>query len=681
MKIRPVKVLLLVTGLFLAVSLLGGSVIWSILGLANDLTIEGQANVVRPDKHGAETGWPAYGGDKKGSRFSANQQINPGNVQNLEVAWIHRTGAFDGRENAAGRAAFQTTPILVDDKLIFCTQFQDVIALDPATGDEIWRFDPEIPTDGRPANQFTCRGVSHWQDTGQDETAGTAACRSRVFVGTVDSRLIALDTGTGLRCAGFGENGQVKIEADIALRWPGEFQITSAPAIVGDIVVTGTAIGDNLRTKAPLGTVYAFDARTGEPKWSFDPIPRNPEDPARASWAGASADTTGHANVWSTISVDEERQMVFLPTSSPSPDYYGGNRVGDNRYANSVVALDANTGAVKWHFQTVHHDVWDYDVPAQPGLYEVWRDGKTHDVVAQVTKTGLVFVLDRDTGEPFLPVEERAVPQGGVAGEVLSPTQPFPAITPPVVPNRAHPSDAFGITLWDKLACSNQIASLRQEGLYTPPSLEGTFAYPFSGGGANWGSAAFDPTRNLLVVNMSNMGSFVKLYERSQEDRPLDAIEDGAEFAPMEGGPYAMRRAELLSPLGLPCTAPPWGVIAGVNLDTGEIVWRQTLGTTEDLAPGGLALKLGTPNFGGPIVTASGLIFIGAAMDDYLRALDVATGRELWKGRLPAGGQATPMTYEYAGRQYVVIAAGGHSRVGTRRGDTVVAFALPTDRK
>lgn len=680
MKIRPVKVLLLIAGLFLAVSVLGGSVIWSILGIADDLAIEGQANIVRPGNHSAVAGWSAYGGDKKGTRFSTAIQINPENVHNLEVAWVHKTGAFDGRENAAGRAAFQATPILVEDKLVFCTQFQDVIALDPATGDEIWRFDPEIPTDGRPANQFTCRGVSHWQDNGQEQAAGTgAACTSRVFVGTVDSRLIALDTGTGLPCSGFGENGQVKIEADIALRWPGEFQITSAPAIVGDTIVTGTAIGDNLRTKAPLGTVYAFDVRTGAPKWSFDPIPRNPADPARASWAGTSADTTGHANVWSTISVDVERQMVFLPTSSPSPDYYGGNRVGDNRYANSVVALDANTGSVKWHFQTVHHDVWDYDVPAQPGLYEVWRDGKAHDVVAQVTKTGLVFVLDRDTGEPFLPIEERAVPQEGVAGEVLSPTQPFPVITPPVVPNRADPDDAFGITLWDKMACSNQIASLRQEGLYTPPSLEGTFAYPFSGGGANWGSTAFDPTRNLLVVNMSNMGSFVKLYERSQDDQSLDAIEDGAEFAPMEGGPYAMRRAELLSPLGLPCTAPPWGVIAGVNLDTGEIVWRQTLGTTEDLAPGGLALKLGTPNFGGPIVTASGLIFIGAAMDDYLRALDVATGRELWKGRLPAGGQATPMTYEYAGRQYLVIAAGGHSRVGTLRGDTVVAFALPMD--
>lgn len=680
MKIRPVKVLLLIAGLFLSVSVLGGSVIWSILGIADDLTIEGRANIVRPGNHTAVAGWPAYGGDKKGTRFSTAIQISPENVRNLEIAWIHNTGAFDGRENAAGRAAFQTTPILVDDKLIFCTQFQDVIALNPATGDEIWRFDPEIPTGGRPANQFTCRGVSHWQDNGQEQAAGTAAaCTTRVFFGTVDSRLIALDTGTGLPCAGFGENGQVKIEADIALRWPGEFQITSAPAIVGDTIVTGTAIGDNLRTKAPLGTVYAFDVRTGAPKWSFDPIPRDPADPARASWAGTSADTTGHANVWSTISVDVERQMVFLPTSSPSPDYYGGNRVGDNHYANSVVALDANTGAVKWHFQTVHHDVWDYDVPAQPGLYEVWRDGKAHDVVAQVTKTGLVFVLDRDTGEPFLPIEERAVPQGSVAGEVLSPTQPFPVITPPVVPNRANPDDAFGITLWDKMACSNQIASLRQEGLYTPPSLEGTFAYPFSGGGANWGSTAFDPTRNLLVVNMSNMGSFVKLYERSQDDQSLDAIEDGAEFAPMEGGPYAMRRAELLSPLGLPCTAPPWGVLAGINLDTGEIVWRQTLGTTEDLAPGGLALKLGTPNFGGPIVTASGLIFIGAAMDDYLRALDVATGKELWKGRLPAGGQATPMTYEYAGRQYVVIAAGGHSRVGTRRGDTVVAFALPMD--
>lgn len=674
MKITPKRLVALTLLGIAGISFLGGSAFWAMLGLTEDLNIEGRAERVRTADSRIGTGWPAYGGDKQGTRFSGAAQITPANVSALQVAWTFKTGAFGGREQARGRAAFEATPILIGDKLVFCTQFNDVIALNPGTGAELWRYDPEVPLGDRPANQFTCRGVSVWHDATAD---AAAPCATRLFMGTVESRLIALDAKTGTPCPDFGNNGQVDIKASIELRWPGEFQITSAPAVVGDTVVTGTAIGDNLRTKAPLGTVHAFDARTGSPKWTFDPIPRDPQDPARESWGGTSADTTGHANVWSTIAVDEARQMVFLPTSSPSPDYYGGNRVGDNRYANSVVALDAATGAVRWHFQTVHHDVWDYDVPAQPGLYRVWRDGAAHDVVAQVTKTGLVFVLDRDTGEPFLPIEERAVPQGGVAGETLSPTQPFPVDTPPLVPNQLDPADAFGVTLWDKLACRNSLASLRADGLYTPPTLEGSLAYPFSGGGANWGSAAFDPSRNLLVVNLNNVASFVKLYPKSDDGDRLGAIEDGAEFAPMEDAPYTMRRKELLSPLGLPCSPPPWGVIAGVDLATGAIVWRQTLGTTEDLAPGGIALDFGTPALGGPIVTVSGLIFIAATLDDYLRALDVETGEELWKGRLPAGGQATPMTYEFEGRQYVVIAAGGHSRAGTRLGDHVLAFSLP----
>lgn len=671
--IRSVVVLIVV---MLAVSLLGGSAIWSILGLSKGLTIDGRAEVVRAVPNGAGEGWAAYGGDKMGTRFTNASQITPDNVEDLDIAWVFRTGALVGRDDARKRAAFEATPILVEDQLVFCTQFNEIFSLDPGTGEENWRYDPGVALDGRPANQFTCRGLSYWRDE-SEEVAET--CRSRLFMGTVDSRLIALDARTGERCSGFGNDGEVRIEPSLKLRWPGEFQITSAPAIVGDTVVTGSAISDNLRTNAPLGTVHGFDARSGELKWRFNPVPRARDDPARASWAGDSADRTGHANVWSTMSVDETRGLIFLPTSSASPDYYGGNRVGDNLYANSVVALNGETGEMVWHFQTVHHDVWDYDLPAQPGLYQVWRDGEAHDVVAQVAKTGLVFVLDRDTGEPFLPIEERAVPQGGVAGEVLSPTQPFPVKPEPIVPSAVSPGRAFGITLWDKMACAGKIRSLRREGLYTPPSLQGTLAYPFTGGGGNWGSAAYDPTRNLLVVNMSNIGAFAQLIEKQGDEVKRDAIMDGEETAPMEGAPYSLARGPLLSPLGLPCTPPPWGVLAGIDLENGDIVWRQTHGTTQDLAPGGLALKLGTPTFGGPIITSSGLIFIGAAMDDYLRAFNVETGEELWKGRLPAGGQATPMTYEYEGRQFVVIAAGGHSASGTRQGDYVLAFALPEE--
>lgn len=657
------RIVLVAVLALLAISVLGGSAIWSALGLAKDLTIDGRAEIVRQDAGGLGQGWSEYGGDKGGNRFVSADQINRTNVENLEIAWTHQSGAITGlAEDDLKRTALQTTPILVEGSLVFCTQMNQVIALDPGTGTEKWRYDPKVKADRRPANQYTCRGVSYWRDP---KASDGELCASRIFTGTVDARIIALDAKTGQPCLGFGKDGTVQVEPSVSLRWPGEFQITSAPAIVGELVVTGTSIGDNLRTDAPKGTVFAFDARTGATRWTFDPLSGSPQIRG------------GHANVWSTIAVDEARGLVFLPTSSASPDYYGGNRRGDDLYANSVVALNAADGSLKWHFQTVHHDVWDYDLPAQPGLYQVWRNGRTHDVVAQVTKTGLVFVLDRDTGKPFLPVEERAVPQGGEKGEFLSKTQPFPTLTPPVVPSWVDPSDAFGVSLWDKWACGMKLRNLRADGLFTPPTIRGTLSLPFTGGGANWGSAAYDPHRNLLVINMNNVGQFIQLHPQVENREQVKSISHDDEFSPMEGAPYAMTRAPLLSSLGLPCTPPPWGVLAGIDLDSGEIVWRQTIGTTEDLAPGGLALKLGTPALGGPIVTGGGLIFIGATLDDYLRAFDVETGKELWKGRLPAGGQATPMSYVWQGRQYVVIAAGGHARAGSRLGDYVIAFALP----
>ncbi|MEM7740492.1 MAG: pyrroloquinoline quinone-dependent dehydrogenase, partial [Pseudomonadota bacterium] len=651
---RSISFLTVVFALFVAVSFLGGSAFWIMLGVWDDLSIDGRAEVVTTPPPELGESWRVYGGDAKGTRYAKADQITPANVGELEVVWSIRTGALDGRESVGRRSAFETTPILIGDQLIFCTQFTEVISVDPATGEELWRFDPEVGLERNPANQYTCRGVSYWVD---GLGARSEQCSTRIFVGTVDSRLIALDAKTGTPCTAFGDGGAIKVEPNMPLRWPGEYQITSAPAIIDDLVITGSAISDNLRTDAPTGTVHAFDARTGALRWRFNPIPQIPDDPAWSSWADGSAARTGHTNVWSTIAVDHERGLVFLPTSSPSPDYYGGNRVGDNRYANSLVALRAATGEVVWHFQAVHHDVWDYDLPAQPGLYQVTRDGKIHDVVAQITKMGLIFVLDRETGEPFLPIEERPVPQDAAHGEVLSPTQPFPAQTPPLVPTQLDPSDAFGVTLWDKRACASKIRKLRRDGLYTPPVEEGTLAYPFQGGGGNWGSAAFDPARNLLVVNMSNLGGFVELTPKEGERPTAQFIADDAEFAPMEGAPYTMRRSPLLSPLGLPCTPPPWGILAGVDLSTGEIVWRQVHGTTEDLTDGLVALKTGTPTFGGPIITSAGLVFIGAAMDNYLRAFDVETGEELWKGRLPAGAQATPMTYTYQGQQYVVIAA------------------------
>lgn len=617
----------------------------------------------------AEPGWDYYGADPGGTRYSAADEITPSNVKDLVRAWTYRTG--HAAPTMPGRRKFEATPILAEGKLVLCSPFNVVIALDPETGAELWRRDPKVDMGQRPANKYTCRGVAFWRDP---EAAG-GHCTSRILTGTNDYRLLALDLADGRPCDGFGENGEVRIDPEFELVWPGEFQITSPPVIVGDTVVVGSAISDNVSVKAPKGTVRAFDVRTGAPKWSFDPIPR---DGTAASLGWPSAPVEGHANVWAPMSADPGRGLIFLPTSSPSPDFFGGLRPGDNRYANSVVALDAATGAVRWSFQTVHHDVWDYDVPSNPLLAAIRKDGEVRDAVIQTTKTGLVFTLDRDTGEPLFPVEERAVPQGGVPGEALSPTQPFPSAPRPLTPSTIAPEDAYGLTSFDRSRCAKTIAGLRADGLFTPPTIEGTIFYPFTGGGANWGGAAFDPLSNRLYVNTSSAMHRLALVPRAETDEDWHDLPEG-EQAPMRGAPYAMQRQTILGPFGLPCNPPPWGVLHAIDMSDGSVVWETILGTTEELAPLGIALATGTPNVGGPLVTKGGLVFIGAAMDSYLRAFDAGAGAELWSGKLPAGGQATPMTYVFEGRQYVVIAAGGHGDMDTRTGDYVIAYALPRD--
>ena len=656
-------VLLVAAGLFFSGSLPG------VIFGADSMNIDGVA--VRSDRPVSQdrSGWTHYGGDAGGSRYSSATQITRENVRSLKKAWEYHTGDADRPEEQRGSSATEGTPILVEDSLIFCTPFNEIIALDPASGEEKWRFNSEINLEQRPANQFVCRGVAYWRGA-----RGGGACATRILMGTNDGRLVAIDAKTGAACDGFGEGGAIAIDPGMDLLWPGEFQFTSPPVVLGDTVVVGSSISDNARVVAPSGVVRAYDVRTGAPKWTFDPIPRSADAANAADWEGASPPQEGHANVWAPMAVDEARGLVFLPTSSPSPDFYGGLRPGDNRYANSVVALNGETGEVAWAFQTVHHDVWDYDLPAQPGLYTVWIDGNARDVVAQAAKTGLVFVLDRDSGEPVLPVTETPVLQDGAPGEVLSLTQPMPSI-PPVVPNRVSPDDAFGLTWFDRRACRQAIANARAEGLYTPPSVQGTLVYPANLGGANWGGTAYDEERNLLVVNMSNIAHLVRLIPADEVAAATEVFHD-SEIAPQTGAPFGMQRDPFLSPLGLPCTPPPWGVIAGIDIAAGEIVWRKRFGTTRDIAAG-LAVPLGVPNVGGPVVTAGDLVFIGAAMDNYLRAFDVDTGNELWKGRLPAGGQATPMTYEHNGKQYVVIYAGGQARMGTKIGDSLVAFALP----
>jgi len=635
------------------------------LGGAHSLDVTGHARMHGGVAKLPGSGWSHYGNDPGGHRFSAAAQITADNVHELVVAWQSSTGDMPSRAAVMGQSITEGTPILVDGRLIVCTPFNEVIALHPGSGQEQWRFDARINPGQQPANRFICRGVAHWRD--HDSTAG---CSSRILMGTNDGRLIAIDAQDGTACSEFGDGGQVVLDVGMELDWPGEFQITSPPVVVAGMVIVGSAIADNVRVTAPHGTVRAFDARTGQFRWGFDPIPRTAGNP---EWRGAQPPTEGHANAWAPMSADPERGLLFVPTSSPSPDFFGGLRPGDNRHANSVVALDVQTGEVRWAYQIVHHDVWDYDLPAQPGLYSVWRDGRFHDVVAQVTKTGHVFVLDRDTGVPFLPVREMPVPASDIEGEVLSPTQPIPEAPPQLVPSRIDPDQAFGLTWLDKRACRQQIAGLRAEGLYTPPSLRGTLFHPFTGGGANWGGAAYDPRRNLLIVNMSNLAHVVQLLPGDAYESARAVFHD-QDVEPMRGTPYADRRAVLVSPLRLPCNPPPWGIIAAVDLDSGDIVWRRTLGTTEDLAA--IPLKVGTPTFGGPIATSGDVIFIASTMDYYLRALSTVTGVELWRGRLPTSGNATPMTYMFEGRQYVVIYAGGSSRTGVPLDDELIAFAL-----
>lgn len=646
------------------VSVLGGSMIWHLLGVRGT-DIEGVAPLTnRPiGTFGIADGWAHYGGDPGGHRYSPASQIDIENVAGLNKVWEYRTGDLTDKASHIGWSAAEATPILVEDSLVFCTPFNEVIALDPATGVQRWRFDPEIDLAQYPANQFVCRGVTYWRHADHSE-----ACSVRIFMGTNDGRLIAIDASTGKPCAEFGHRGEVWIDPGMELVWPGEFQMTSPPVTVGDTLVVGSSISDGVRAAAPVGSVRAFDARTGEPRWSWDPIPRSSEAHASSTWLGSQPPAEGRANAWAPLSADEQRGLVFVPTSSASPDFYGGSRPGDNRHTNSVVALEAHTGQVRWSFQIVHHDIWDYDLPAQPGLYSVWQQGRVRDVVVQATKTGHVFVLDRDTGEPFLPIEERPVPQSAAPGEWLSPTQPFPVATPPVVPTHLMPSDAFGLTWFDEFACRRRISEARSEGLFTPPSQQGTLLNPFNGGGANWGSAAFDPARNLMIINMNSLVHHLQLIPSQGLEEAREVFHD-QEILPQTGAPYAAKRSLLVSPLGIPCNPPPWGVLAAIDLVSGEIVWRKALGEI-------VGFELGAPTLGGAIVTAGGLIFIASTMDNYLRAFDVATGEALWRGKLPAAGQATPMSYQWQGRQYVVIYAGGNARSGSQLGDSVVAFAL-----
>jgi quinoprotein glucose dehydrogenase len=628
--------------------------------------------------------WAAYGRDPGGGRFSPLAQITPANVSRLAVAWTYSTG--EAREEMRTRAStsFEATPLVVDGTMYLSTPLGRVIALDPATGAERWVFDPKVDRSVT-YGDFTSRGVSTWVDPRAGETD---ACRRRIVVATIDARLISLDARDGTPCAGFGEGGTVDLRRGLRTgpHEAAEYEMTSPPAVVNGMLVVGSAIADNSRTDAASGEVRGFDARTGAPRWTFHTVPQDPADPAYASWRGPEAHRTGGANAWSVIAADPARDLVFVPTGAASPDYFGGARLGDNRYANSLVALRAATGAVVWHFQTVHHDLWDYDNASPPALVTLRRDGRDVPAVVQATKTGMLFVLHRETGEPIFPVHERPVPASDVPGEEASPTQPFSSIDA-LVPHALHPDSVSGPTPEATAYCRAKVAGLRNEGIFTPPSLQGSLVVPGNVGGAHWGGVAYDPVHRLAIVPVNHLPAVVQLLPRdtfaawrarwrAEPSRGVGARDTGDwQYTDMRGTPYVMRRTFLFTPGGHLCSSPS-GRLVAVSLETGRRVWDVPLGDLRAMTglPEGPAT--GSPNLGGAIATAGGVVFIAATLDRAFRAFDAATGRELWRADLPAGGKATPMTYGAGGRQYVVIAAGGDGgRFG--KDDELIAYALP----
>ena len=618
------------------------------------------------------TDWPNYGNDPGGMRYSPLTQINRENVSKLRVAWIFHTGDVSDGSRDRKRSGFEATPILVDGTLYFTTPFNRVVALDPETGKQRWAYDPKIDQTLDYGDGLVNRGVATWLDG--DRPSGQP-CRRRIYEATQDARLISLDSATGKPCLDFGDLGQVNLR-DVPGYRAGWYHMTSPPAVIDDLVVVGSAIDDNQRVMMPAGVVRAFDARSGALRWSWDPIPVS----APAAGNSKAAEwQTGAANAWSIMSVDPQRDLIFVPTGSASPDFYGGLRPGDDKWANSVVALRAKTGEIAWGFQLVHHDLWDYDTASPPLLATLRYRGEDVAVVIQGSKTGLLYVLNRDTGKPVFPVEERRVPGSDVPGEVASPTQPFPIAPPPLAPQKISEEDAWGPTPQDREICRNWIRGLRNEGIFTPPSLQGTLAVPGNLGGMTWSGYAFDPQHSLLVVNTNNLPAKVKLIPRANFWRDDARTEDG-EYSPQAGAPFGLFRRFLQSPSDLPCTAPPWGLLTAVDMSEGKIRWQIPLGSMQDFGGKQPPVPPGSINLGGPIITAGGVVFIAGTFDPFVRAFDVETGKELWKAQLPNSGHATPMTYRLAanGKQYVVIAAGGHPKITEESlGDALVAFTLP----
>lgn len=628
--------------------------------------------------------WRYTEGAAGGGRYSPLAEIDRSNVGQLEEVWRYRhgdikTGGFLPDKVNRG-TAFESTPLMIDGRLIFTTPFNRVIALDAGTGAERWVFDPEIDRGAFFANMIINRGVAYWEES---RVAGASVCAKRVFLGTLDGRLIAIDAATGRACAGFGDAGTVDLHAGLEpLPDAQEYNLTSPPTVVGDVVVVGSSIADTVRRRAPPGDVRGFDARTGALRWTFHTIPK-PGEFGYDTWENDSAANSGAANVWTTMTADLERNWVFLPVSTPSPDYFGGDRPGANLFSDSLVVLDAKTGERIWHFQTVHHDLWDYDLASPPNLVTIDWEGTPRDVVALPTKQGFVFVLDRVTGEPVFGVEERQVPKSTLADETSWPTQPFPLKPPALVPQHLTEGDLWDRTPGHLERCKKKFRALHYEGMFTPPTEEGIIAYPFSAGGANWSGSTFDPVRQRLIVPVNNAAQVIRLTHVGDDNF------DDEDATPMKGYlraiPYLiggkgtglrywlhpMTGRTSFESRGHRCTKPPWGYLVAVDLAKGEILWRVPTGKEDGIE--------GLLNFGPALTTAGGLIFHAGTRELVMRAHDIDTGEVVARFPLPAGLHAGPISYRLheGGPQYLVIAPGGHVGTGSKLGDYVIAYKLP----
>ena len=616
--------------------------------------------------------WAYYGQNAGGMRYTGLKQINKNNVARLTTAWTFQTGElkkYDGT-SAIGKAAFETTPILIGRTLYFSTPSDRVFAVDAATGKEKWVYDPGVDLQ-RDYSEVSSRGVAAWP-------AG-AQTAQKIFIGTIDGRLIALDATIGKPDFAFGNDGTVDLRKGID--WSGSIAETSPPTVVGDLVIVGSSLGDNQRFNYPPGVVRAYKVQTGELVWSWNPIPQDPADSAYATWNGPKAHQTGGANAWSILSVDAARDLLFVPTTCPSPDYYGGERIGANMNANSLVALRASTGKLVWRFQVVHHDLWDFDIAAQPVLIDLDKDGRKVPAVVVGTKMGHIFVLNRETGVSLFPVEERKVPVSTVAGEQAWATQPFPVKPAPLGIQGLGKADAWGLTPEDKTEAEQRIGRYRSEGPFTPPSYEGSIMSPGNVGGINWSGMCYDPRTAILYTNINRVAAIIRMLPREKVDQ-IEREEPGvmrAETGRQEGTPYVMKRDYLfkVDTRGMVMqTKPPWGTLVAIDLHTGDKKWEVPLGAMLDTHRWPDAKSWGSINFGGAIVTGGDLIFVAASMDGCFRAFDSRTGAVLWETLLPAGGQATPMSYSLDGKQYVLIAAGGHGKLRTKQGDYVMAFSL-----